>query len=267
MKISYLLFITALFWGCEKTPEVANKTAEEDLLAQVALSQEYSEDIHTMVEEAYNFGKLITKNQENPSLSDAIVLKTDTSLSIDFGLVGILGKDGKMRKGKIRVRYPLGFYTQNVINEIILENFGINNTILSGKRTFKYVGLNAKGQKNWSVISDLTYILPNGIVLKLKATNYRTITVGEETLVWTDNQYETYSTTTKLMVNNNTYSIVYTSPLVLKVACRYFDSGILTLKYNDKEISIDYGYQEVSSCDFLAKLSFNNSFSIINLIL
>jgi hypothetical protein len=99
-----IILVSLLFviLSCEKKP---NATVDNHIffLRNMALAEIYAEDLLTIVDEAYQLGKLESKSVFNPANSDAVITKDSKSMTIDFGSIGIEGKDLRTRKGKISI--------------------------------------------------------------------------------------------------------------------------------------------------------------------
>lgn len=265
-----IILVSLLFviLSCEKKP---NTTVDNHIffLRNMALAEIYAEDLLTIVDEAYQLGKLESKSVFNPANPDAVITKDAKSMTIDFGSVGIEGKDLRTRKGKIRVSFPLGYNSTNHFTEIIFDSFVVNNTFLIGKRNFKYRGLNLSGQKQWIINSNIQFIqLNNGTNYSWVTERYRNQTLGATTPALSDDAFEAIGVNDLFTYQNTKYRFNIKTPLLQKNGCSFFQEGLIQLIYNTSStFSIDFGYKENPVCDQFAKLDYIQNKYILNLIL
>jgi hypothetical protein len=267
IRIIVLSFIFVIV-SCEKKPST---TVDNYIffLRNLTLSEIYAEDILTIVDEAYQLGKLESKSVFNPSNPDAVIIKDAKSMTIDFGSVGIEGKDLRTRKGKISVSFPLGYNSTNHFTEIIFDSFIVNNTLLIGSRNFKYRGLNLSGQKQWIINSNIQFIqLNNGTNYSWVTERYRNQTIGATTPALSDDAFEAIGVNDLFTYQNTKYRFNIKTPLLQKNGCSFFQEGLIQLIYNTSStFSIDFGYKENPVCDQFAKLDYIQNKYILNLIL
>jgi hypothetical protein len=263
-----VLSLIFVILSCEKKP---NTTVDSNILflRDLALAEIYAEDILTIVDEAYTLGKLESKSVFNPTNPDAIITKDAKSMTINFGSVGIEGKDLRTRKGKIKVSFPLGYNSTNHFTEISFDSFIVNNTFLMGSRNFKYRGINTSGQKQWIVNSNIQFFqLNDGSSYSWVTERYRNQKLGASTPVLSDDAFEAIGVNDLFTYKNTKYRFNIKTPLMQKNGCSFFQEGLIQLVYNTSAtFSIDFGYKENPVCDQFAKLDYIQNKYILNLIL
>jgi hypothetical protein len=186
-------------------------------------------------------------------------------VSIDFGAAGCVGKDGRVRKGKINLLYTGPLLVTGNSATISFDNYAlqefavqgsqqITNTSTPDKKSFTTVVTNAK--------------INNGNNFT-EWSSSKTITQVEGTatpLIAIDDIFNiTGSATGTARRGNKLYqwSTAITAPLVKRYVCRWISRGAVSLqKGNTVVATLDYG---IGTCDNKASFFLNNSVQEITL--
>ena len=275
MKPHLIIFslITLLtFLSCSDT-EKAPTPESRNIVFDLALAEEHAEDVTVIMDEAAMYGKLVTKDNYFPTDSPIIVKKyydsiqkLDTLIVVDFGIKGVMSKDEKTRSGRIKISMPRGYNFAGTIQTISFENLTINGTLVSGKKTIKYNGVNVSGNKEWIVVNDINYAKKDGTIINLKGEQRRSWT-NISNQVWTQRTYKFEGVYEQFIRNNITYNFDVKTALQVNIGCRHFQSGVLSFKKDNKTYLINYGKTLISGCDNFAEIQFDGTTETINLVL
>jgi hypothetical protein len=177
-----------------------------------------------------------------------------------------MSKDEKTRSGRIKISMPRGYNFAGTIQTISFENLTINGTIVSGKKTIKYNGVNVSGNKEWIVVNDINYAKKDGTIINLKGEQRRSWT-NISNQVWTQRTYKFEGVYEQFIRNNITYNFDVKTALQVNIGCRHFQSGVLSFKKDNKTYLINYGKTLISGCDNFAEIQFDGTTETINLVL
>jgi hypothetical protein len=269
--ISYF-FISIFLFSCDSKDSASNSESRKTIM-DLALVQEYAEDITVIFDEAAIYGKLMSKDNYFPNdlpvqikkYYDA-AQKMDTLIVVDFGLKGVMSKDDKTRSGKVKISMPRGYDFSGSVQTISFESFRINGTLITGKKTIKYNGVNASNYKEWTLVNDLTYTKNDGSILILKGEQRRTWT-NPSNQVWTQRIYKYDGVYEQFIRKNILYNFDVLKALQVNIGCRHFQSGILSFKKDQKIYKINYDRTLISGCDNFADIEYEGTIETINLIL
>lgn len=274
MRPNFIIFffITLFLFSCNDTDKAPSSESRNTVM-DLALTEEYAEDITVILDEAAIYGKLVTKDNYFPSdLPVTIkkyydsIQKVDTLIVVDFGIKGVMSKDDKTRSGKVKISMPRGYNYAGTIQTISFESFTINGTLITGKKTIKYNGVNSSSYKEWIVVNDITYTKNDGTVLNLKGEQRRTWT-NPTNQVWTQRIYKYEGVYEQFTRKNVLYNFDVTSPLQINIGCRHFQNGVLTFKKDLKTYKINYAKTLISGCDNFADIEYEGTTETINLVL
>ncbi len=271
-----ILFLTLslffIIFSCNDTDK-APTPESRNIVFDLALTEEYAEDLTVIFDEAAIYGKLVTKDNYFPSDSAVIVKKyydsiqkTDTLIVVDFGIKGVMSKDEKTRSGKIKISMPRGYNFAGAIQTFSFENFKINGTLVYGKKTIKYNGVNSSNYKEWTIVNDISYAKADGTLMNLKGEQRRTWT-NVSNQVWTQRIYKYEGVFEQFIRNNITYNFDVKTALQINIGCRHFQSGILSFKKDNKIYLINYAKTLITGCDNFADIQYDGTTETINLVL
>lgn len=176
------------------------------------------------------------------------------TITIDFGS-GCIGRDGKLRKGKIVSIYtgPMfipGSKTSTTFVDYSVDSFKIEgthtveNTSSFNKKEWtvkvidgKITNTNNGNWKMWSSIKTHTKIQGNG------TPNYHL-----------DDVFQITGNATGSASNGNSWSASITDPLIKKFICHWIVKGTVRITRNDNKALLDYGN---GACDNKAVITIN----------
>lgn len=271
-KITLLSLVFFLLFSCKKeTVESFTDTERDSSMAQDNNTAENtSDDVSIMADDAYNYGKLQSRGGSGGSsiMGDTVkITKVDSTITIDFGVNGIVGKDGKTRKGKIIITFTGGFKKVGASVSQTFDNYYVDGRKVAGTRSITYNGLDANQYPYWTIQSNLTITKTNGKVITWNSTRTRTMVAGSSTpLNWSDDEYKITGSATGTTSLGDTYTLTITTPLYIKVGCQYIQDGVIVHTRNARTVSINYGYSNsTSACDNQAQLTYNGVTTVITL--
>lgn len=176
------------------------------------------------------------------------------TVTIDFGS-GCVGRDGKLRKGKIVSIYtgPMfipGSKTSTTFVDYSVDSFeiegthSVENTSSSNKKEWtvkvihgKITNTNNGNWKVWSSIKIHTQLQGNG------TPNYPL-----------DDVFQINGNATGSASNGNSWSASITDPLIKKFTCHWIVKGTVRIIRNDNKALLDYGN---GACDNKAVITIN----------
>lgn len=271
-KVYLGLFIISTFvFSCKKIEQAVETSKDVQMAQDNAQNEEYSDEVSVMADDAYTYGKLTTKGTSGGYglLGDTVkVTRVDSVITIDFGTSGITStKDGKTRKGKIKITFSNGYKKVGAMVTHTFENYYVDNNKIEGSRTITYNGLNASGNHNWSIESNHTITRASGKVSTWTSSRVRTMIAGANTpLNWSDDQYNITGSASGVTTLGDSYTINISTPLLVKVGCRYIQSGVINFTRGTTTASIDYSQGgTTATCENTALLTYNGTTKIITL--
>lgn len=277
MKKSFLIILLGLvIVGCKKESTLTEIQKDQKMAEDNNQAESYADDISVMSDEAYSHGKLQSRGGNGGSgiMGDTVKVtlnKADSTITIDFG-TGVTGKDNKVRKGKIIVKFSNGYRKTGSVVSQTFDNYYVNDNKVEGTRSVTFLGDSSNGMPRWKIQSNLTITKTDGIVITWNSTRIRTMTDGYTTpLNWYDDAYTISGDANGKTSNGDNYTLTIDKPLVYKVSfgapsiCRYIIDGKLTYVRGKRTISLDYGYGGTTSCDNQAELNYNGTKIIVTL--
>lgn len=279
MKKIFLSLFTILLLSssCKKTEETVDEIQKDKTMANDNnMAEDEADDISVISDEAYNYGELKSRGGSGGSsfMGDTVKIirsKSDSTITIDFGSNGIVGKNGKVRKGKIIVKFSGGYKVIGSAITQTFENYYVNGKKVEGTRSITYKG-DTNGMPMWTIQSDLIITKTDGKKVTWSSNRTRIMTAGSDTpLNWYDDEYIISGSANGTTSNGDTYSMTIGKPLFIKVSfspptvCKYIIDGTITYTRGSRTAILDYGYGGTTSCDNQAELNYNGNKYVITL--
>lgn len=218
-------------------------------------------------------GTQITGNVDNIEsiLSQCATVTRDTTTSpktvvIDFGTTNCLCNDNKNRRGKVLISYTQRFMTHGAVITTTFDNYYVNDNKIEGTKTVTNI-TTSNGNPKWNIVAEGVVTLANGNgQITWESDRIREWTTGYATRRnWLDDVFTVYGTANGTHTNGAAYSAVVdaATPLLRKVACHQFVSGILTITPSGKpQRVIDFGN---GMCDGVATVTVDGKSRTIQL--
>lgn len=244
-KIIILSTLFLSLYSCKKEA-ILDEIEEDKVMAEDnSIAEKNSDDASIMSDEAYDKGELTSRGGSG-TLGGAIVTKDtiNKKITIDFG-TGVIGRDGKIRKGKITITYTGPYYITGTVITQTFSNYFVNGHQITGTRT-----ITNNGGNSWTIAASLTIIKSNGKTITWTSTRTRTkIATGEFNI--TGSASGTTST-------GKSYTITIGTPLYVKIACDNIQSGTITYTRGTKSATVDYSFGTGTPCDDQAEVTLSN---------
>ncbi len=270
-KIS--LFIAAsvissslLFTSCKK--DSSSKDADVEAAESSALAEASFDDVTTISDQAALSGSVNMRvagdaaaNREDGSLgSGCATVSIDTvssphAIVIDFGNTNCVCNDGRTRRGKINLSYTGRYKDAGTVIVISFTNYFVNDNQVTGTKKITNQGLNVAGNLVYKLeINGQIIKANNGGTITWVSTRQREWTAGANTpLILSDDAYSITGNATGTIASGKSYTITIKSPLVRKMACHFFESGVVEVTPEGKPTrTLDYGN---TGCDANATVS------------
>ena len=198
----------------------------------------------------------------------------DTIVTIDFGPTDHMCADIRNRRGQLIVTYS-GHYKDSLsTHTITTNNYYVDDYQVIFHKTVTNKGTNSSGQVWYTVTVNDSIILAADSIISWNGNRTRTWIAGYNSSVRSDAVYAIGGTTTLTRANGHvfTFDISASSPLKVALACRWIESGIVTISsstFTGGDRTLDYSYSGAGvtpgGCDDLAKLTIGTHTYVITL--
>lgn len=274
-KLPRCLMIAAIvgltFTSCKK--EKINKDEDDtdtSAAADNSIAESAFNDVANMADQAAD-GSLATYRltEADGLLSVCATVTNDTTvvphlLTIDFGTTNCLCKDGRYRRGKIKISYEGPYRETGHVHTITFADYFVDDNQLLGTKTVLNNGKNSAGNLFFTVTVDGKIIKANGAgTVTWQATRNREWIEGASTATWSDDVYLITGSSSGTTANGNTFKHTIQKALRKEIGCRHFVSGQVLLEPENKlPRLIDYGN---GTCDNEATVTINGKTFTITL--
>ncbi len=191
-------------------------------------------------------------------------------LTIDFGTTDCTCLDLRTRRGKIIVTYSWHYKDSASTHTITTSNYYVDGYQVKVHKTVTNMGMNTSGQVWYNVTVNDSIVIGTDSVISWAGTRTRTWFAGYGTPERNDDVYLIGGTTVLTRANGNvfTHTISSADPLKVALACRYIESGTVTITSTSFVIAgartLNYGYG-TGGCDALAQLTVGSHTYVIYL--
>lgn len=171
---------------------------------------------------------------------------------IDYG-DGCVCRDGKFRKGSIKLHYTKPLRRPGAVLTITLNNYFVNRAHIEGTKII--TNQSVAGTIQYSVVvtgGKVTW--PNGRGFKYEKVKTVTQVRGSETVTVSDDVYSIEGRSKTTYASGITVTKNTESPLIKPVACNWIVKGVLKIKINARELFLDFGNGD---CDNKALLKWS----------
>lgn len=277
LKHAFVLMLgTSILVSCKKD-QLSDEESELTTSEDHSFMESTFNDVGNIADEAASMGDLIsykTSSETDALLGLCVKVSRDTVsesptkiLTIDFGSVNCVCKDGRSRRGKIIVKHTGQYLDSGATKIVTFDNYFVNDNQVTGTRTVTNNGHNISNNLNWTITEKGSIVLVSGAG-KISWDSYRNreLIAGESTLELSDNEYSITGKASGVNAKNLAYTANITSPLIRKMTlgCRkHFVKGTIVMTPSGKLArTIDFGNGE---CDNLATVSINGKSKQITL--
>jgi hypothetical protein len=193
-------------------------------------------------------------------------------LTLDFGPVDCLCRDGNYRRGKIVITYTGRYRDPGHQHTITFDNFYLNFNRIEGTKTVLNNGYNSNGHLWYTITVNGTITIDpqysynqTGGTITYTSNRQREWIAGEATMAWNDDIYLISGTASGTTTSGKSYTlnVQNNNPLRLEVGFPHFVSGILEITPQGQSTwYIDYSYKN-NQRDNLAMLTVNGLTRVI----
>jgi len=174
---------------------------------------------------------------------------------LDFG-TGCLGKDGKMRSGKITSVYTGPMFVSGSSVTTTFDNYNVDSFKVEGTHTIQNKSTANKFSWSATVAGGKITNTQNNFWRKWDGTrDHEQVTGNSTPLNLLDDSFSITGNATGSNSNNNSWTSTITQPLIRKFTCRWIDSGKvqITRNANPDAATIDFGD---GTCDAKATITY-----------
>ena len=268
-----MFYVPAIAIAAILTITACNKNNSDDTTpkenigygAEEAQMAQYFSDVESIMTQAMTTGSVLLKGESNP-LGDCVSVSIDTAKKmavVSFApansTTSCIGKDGRFRKGSIKMQYTGKYGDSNSVQLITFSDYYVNDYQLDGTITLTYRGRNMQKLPYWSSEQDVSMMSPDRIKTQRRASCVRTLTGGESTQgVAKDDEYSivlTYGVLTR--ADGSLYKLKTNQPMLYSLSCSWIRQGVVEITpATDNGIArrLDYGN---GGCDDQAVLTVN----------
>lgn len=240
-----------MFAGCKKSEseDTDITSAEDQSQAEMVYDQVFKQ-----VDEASNDQGL----KKTYPIVTIDTVASPRSMTIDYGTINFLCKDGNYRRGKILVNWTGKYREKNTVINISFDNFFQNDNQVEGTKTVTNMGRNSNGQMTFTIVVDGKITLASsGGVITWTSNRTRTWISGENTpLISSDDIYEISGSNTGINRKGNAYTATITKNLRVDLGCLWrITSGTIDITPSGKPTrTVDFGN---GACDRIITVTVN----------
>ncbi len=260
----------------KNTADPALTSAEDNggFATDAARMEQYSNDVISIADVAAASGNSNLRTTQT-TLGGCATVTNDTAgephiLTIDFGTTNCTCLDLRNRRGKIIVAYTGRYKDSGSTHTIMYDNYYVNDMQLTGHKTVINKGTNSSGQVWYTVDVNDTLKIGADTTISWVGTRTRTWLEGYGTNDRSDDVYAIGGVTTLTRANGRvfTHTISAANPLKVAQACRWIESGVVTVSSPSFVAGfdrvVDYGYGG-GGCDNKAQLTIGARTYVINM--
>ncbi len=194
-----------------------------------ARMEQIMNDAQTFTQQAFAAGQL---NMKNTAFSCATVT-VDTinrTVIVDFGTDYCLCKDSRRRKGKIIRRYTGSFADTGKTQNIVFDNYYVNEYKVDGTILSTYKGGNTQGAPYYMLTASLSYTHSGtGETTTRNTEGMRVVTAGGATADVYDDAYTIQGWGALTMPNGGKYGYSIEQGLIVNASCDWPLQGVVEI--------------------------------------
>lgn len=265
MKNKIALFTLSVFTiflvaSCKR--ESKNIDKDTTPASDNAMAERFFNEIKSIADQAYSGTLSLYKSTHDTLIFGCATVIRDTNTNprtiiVDFGNVNCLCNDNKTRRGKIITTYTGNYRDSGTVITHVPQNYYVNDNQLTGQKTVTNKGRNGNGNLWYEIVVNGNIIKANnGGTIVWNSTRQREWIAGESTMFnWLDDEYLITGSANGIQPTGNTFIVVITSPLKVKLNCWNIVSGTIKISPQGKpDRIIDYGN---GTCDNQATVTIN----------
>jgi hypothetical protein len=234
LEISAIVFgiMILILAGCEKTsttsePDPMNINSPEK--SAITAIQTF-DGINSLTDAAFSSNNLKSLKAGECPVITLNISQLPYVVTFDWG-TGCTGADGVLRSGKITISLTGKMNVVNSVATFTFQDFYCGGNKLTGIHTITYTGLDTGN--NWpryDIHTEAVITFPDTKTITYNSDNIRLFAAGSDTpLNWSDDVWRIEGTASGKTRSGVNWTATCTSALEKKVACQWFDSGILVV--------------------------------------
>jgi len=185
------------------------------------------------------------------------------TITIDFGTTGCIGKDGKIRKGKIVTIYTGPMRIPGSKTSTTFVDYSVDSFKIEGTHTVENTSLSNKQQWTVKVIDGKITNTNNGNWKAWNSTRTHTQVEGNGTPLYPlDDKFEITGNSSGSNSNGNSWTAEIVAPLIKRFTCPWRVKGTVNITRDTTMAVLDYG---TGTCDNKATITINGVTHIITL--
>lgn len=235
------------------------KAAKDDAIADKLFSE-----VTDIINEAVGHHQSMLKNVtlDTIFMGPCATVTIDTlvfphTVTIDFGPVNCLCRDGKLRRGKINVSHTGPYWAVGTVITTTFDNYYVNDHQILGSKVVTNLGPNSENNPTWQIEIDGQVIKPNGEVITWVGNRMREWVEGHgfPPFMWWDDVYHITGSHEVVSSDGTSLSATITDPLEIALNCYWIRSGVVEMQHSNLPLVIlDYGN---GTCDDDATVTIN----------
>ena len=163
------------------------------------------------------------------------------TVTLDFG-TGCVGRDGKLRKGKIVTIYTGPMFIPGSKTSTTFVDYSVDSFKIEGTHTVENTSTSNMNGWTVKVIDGKITNTNSGSWKKWSSVKTHTQTEGNGTPLYPmDDVFRITGEAAGSNSNGNSWSAVITDPLIKKLACRWIVKGTVRITRNNNIAELDYG--------------------------
>lgn len=277
-KGAFLLVASALtLAACKRnnntTPALTSTDDNGGYASDAAKLEQSSNDAISVADAAATTGGSNLRTTQT-TIGGCATITNDTTatphvLTINFGTTDCTCLDLKKRRGEIIVTYSGHYKDSGSTHTISTNNYFVDDYQVIFHKTVTNKGTNSSGQVWYTVTVNDSIILAADSIISWTGNRTRTWLAGYSTPDRSDDVYLIGGTTTLIRANGRmfTCAISTLNPLKVALACRWIESGIVTVSSSSfvgGDRTLDYSYGG-GGCDKFAQLTIGSHTYVITL--
>ncbi|MDT8394360.1 MAG: hypothetical protein RQ761_10970 [Bacteroidales bacterium] len=268
LAILMILGLAIIYSSCKKDettePELPSQDTEVKAVEDDAIADKLFSEVTDIINEAVGNHQSMLKNVilDTIFMGPCATVTIDTlafphTVTIDFGPVNCLCRDGKLRRGKINVSHTGPYWAVGTVVTTTFDNYFVNDHQLLGTKVVTNMGPNSSGNPTWTIDIDGQVIKPDGEEIIWIGNRMREWVEGHgmPPFMWWDDVYHITGSHNVVASNGTTLSATIIEPLEIALNCYWIRSGVIEMQHSEFPLVIlNYGD---GTCDDQATVTIN----------
>ena len=255
MRILYIsMLLVFLLTNCRKSKEKSIQSSKDYALVQTNISLVAPLVIHTIQSRSYLLERLRSNEDTLNSCAAYTYIQGDTvdisnqNVQFEILFVNCIDFDGALKNGSLIVTLDNYFDVDSAFCSVLLDNFSINDNIMSGSITLKRIGSN-----NFELVSSNIKVIVETRQISFTGKSTVNLGTGVDTELLYDNAFDLQDEGS-LVDRFGNLSLCLATDLKRNFSCNWITSGFVELEDIDGDSQIlDFGN---GICDNLGSITY-----------